>query len=294
MKASNPDASDGFGGAVALSGNTLVVSAPGESSGAAGVDGDSLDNGSRNAGAVYVFVLQNNVWFQEAYLKASNTDAFDSFGDSVGISGDTIVVGASREDSAAVGIGGDQSNNSASDVGAAYVFERTAGSWAQTAYLKASNAQAGNRFGACASITGNLIAVGAPDESGESTGINGSQAQGPGFKSGAVYLFRKSAGVWAQEAYLKAANPDAGDNFGFNVDIWDETIAVGAWAEGSSSTGVGGNSSNNLRPNSGAAYVFVLNNGSCSLRPIQCTGSPNWTVSRGAGLAITDAWGRSG
>ena len=79
---------------------------------------------------------------QQAYVKASNTGAGDQFGYSVAVSGDTMVVGALFEDSAAIGVGGNQADNSATDAGAAYVFTRdTAGVWTQQAYLKASNSR---------------------------------------------------------------------------------------------------------------------------------------------------------
>src|SRR6266851_9295205 len=77
---------------------------------------------------------------QQAYLKASNTDSGDSFGGSVTVSGDTIVVGAPSESSNTTGVNGNQNDNSASSSGAAYVFVRSASGWSQQAYLKASNA----------------------------------------------------------------------------------------------------------------------------------------------------------
>ena len=80
---------------------------------------------------------------QQAYLKASNTEASDDFGISVSISGDTVVVGARGEDSNATGVNGDQSNNLAIDSGAAYVFVRNGTIWTQQAYLKASNTGSG-------------------------------------------------------------------------------------------------------------------------------------------------------
>ena len=76
---------------------------------------------------------------QQAYLKASNTDVADYFGWSVAASGDTVVVGAYQEDSAATGVNGDQSSNVALNSGAAYVFVRNGTTWTQQAYLKASN-----------------------------------------------------------------------------------------------------------------------------------------------------------
>ena len=90
---------------------------------------------------------------QQAYLKASNTDSSDGFGVSVAISGDTVVVGADGEDSNATVVDGDQANNDASKAGAAYVFVRTAGGWSQQAYLKASNAESNDRFGASVAVS---------------------------------------------------------------------------------------------------------------------------------------------
>ena len=100
------------------------------------------------SGAAYVFVRSSGTWVQQAYLKASNTGASDSFGESVAVSGDTIVVGAVLEDSNATGVNGNQNDNSASNSGAAYVFVRNSMTqqWSQEAYLKASNTEAGDGF----------------------------------------------------------------------------------------------------------------------------------------------------
>ena len=70
---------------------------------------------------------------QQAYLKASITGRSDSFGFSVAISNDTVVVGAENEDSAATGVNGDQNDNSAVNSGAAYVFVRSGTTWTQQA-----------------------------------------------------------------------------------------------------------------------------------------------------------------
>ena len=139
LKASNTAQFDEFGGAVAVSGNTVVVGALGEFSSATGVNGDQSDNSAPDSGAAYVFVRTGSTWSQQAYLKASNTDASDFFGLSVALSGDTLVVGATLEDSSATGVNGNQSDNSALNSGAAYVFVRTGTTWSQQAYLKASN-----------------------------------------------------------------------------------------------------------------------------------------------------------
>lgn len=133
MKASNTDANDSFG-SLALSGDTLAVGAANEDSNATGVNGNQADNTTGNSGAVYVFVRTGTTWSQQAYLKASNTDAGDNFGFSVALSGDTLVVGAPREASSATGVNGNQADNTAAASGAAYVFTRTGTTWTQQAY----------------------------------------------------------------------------------------------------------------------------------------------------------------
>ena len=123
LKASNTDTFDQLGHSVSVSGDTLVVGALAESSGTTGINGDQDDNSAVSAGAVYVFARSGAIWSQQLYVKASNTDSGDSFGESVALSGDALVVTAAMEDSAATGVNGDQGDNSALGAGAAYVFE---------------------------------------------------------------------------------------------------------------------------------------------------------------------------
>src|SRR4030095_4000846 len=125
LKPSNPNADDLFGFNVALSGDTLVVGAPQEGSSATGVNGNQADTSAPNSGAVYVFTRANGVWTQQAYLKASNTEAGDQFGVNVALVGNTLVVGAQFEHSSATGVNAhNESDNSAKDSGAVYVFTR--------------------------------------------------------------------------------------------------------------------------------------------------------------------------
>ena len=111
LKASNTGPGDLFSTAIAFDGDTLVVGAPFEDS---NVTGNPADNTASGSGAVYVFTKSAGVWSQQAYLKASNAQIGDDFGGSVALSSDTLVVGASLEDSNATGVNGDQSSNSAS------------------------------------------------------------------------------------------------------------------------------------------------------------------------------------
>jgi len=258
LKASNTGAGDYFSGSVAIDGDTLVVGASGEASAATGVNGNQADDSAGGAGAAYVFVRSGTVWTQQAYLKASNTGTADNFGASAAISGDTVVVGAPREASAATGVNGNQMDNTASEAGAAYVFVRSGTVWSQQAYLKASNTATGeNNFGRSVAISADTVVVGAPGEESAATGVNGNQADSSAAGAGAAYVFVRSGTIWTQQAYLKASNTGAGDDFGIGVAVSGDTVVVGADQEASAATGVDGNQADNSAVNAGATYVFV-------------------------------------
>ncbi len=255
LKASNADSADYFGDSVAVSGEIVVVGAQSEASAATGVNGNGTDNSKPLSGAAYVFVRNGTTWSQQAYLKASNTDSLDAFGQSVAVSGDTVVVGAYRENSAATGVNGDQASNGANDAGAAYVFVHNGTTWSQQAYLKASNTQAEDAFGHSVAVSGDTIAVGAHGEDSAAPGVNGNQASNAAPGSGAGYVFVRSGTTWSQQAYLKASNPGL-DQFGFAVAVSGSTVVVGAHQEDSGATGVNGDGTDNTATDSGAAYIF--------------------------------------
>jgi len=257
LKASNSGADDQFGFTVAISGNTIVAGAPFEDSNATGVGGNQADNTATNAGAVYVFTRSGTTWSQQAYLKASNTGAGDQYGISVAIASNTLVVGAHLEDSSATGVGGSQASNAATDAGAAYVFTRSGTTWSQQAYLKASNTGEADDFGIAVAVSGDIAVIGAQFEDSSAAGINGNQASNAAADAGAAYVFTRSGTTWSQQAYLKAANPDADDLFAHSVAIDGTTIVVGARQEDSNATGVNGNGANNSSQDAGAAYVFT-------------------------------------
>jgi cysteine-rich repeat protein len=264
IKASNTDEFDLFGSSVALSadGSTLAVGANFESSAATGIDGDQADNSAEFAGAVYVFTRSGATWTQQAYLKASNTDAADEFGANLALSADgsTLAVGARFESSAATDGGSDQADNSADSAGAAYVFTRDGTTWTQQAYLKASNTDEGDEFGESLALSadGSTLAIGAIRESSATTGIGGDQASNSAGSAGAVYVFTRGT-TWTQQAYLKASNTDAGDLFGESLALSanGSTLAVSAIGESSATTGIGGDQASNSAGSAGAAYMFT-------------------------------------
>lgn len=245
-KASNTDAGDQFGHGIAVWGDTMAVGAVNEASDATGINGPD-NNNNASAGAVYVFVRDlAGIWAQQAYVKASNTDAGDRFGDSVALFDDTLVVGAPGEASLDQANPGDNSGN---NVGAVYAYTRDAADvWTQQAYLKASNPDTGDVFGRVALFADTLV-VGAAGEDGDVNGPNNNLLD-----AGAAYVFERNAGNWGAPIYLKASNAGSGDLFS-RVSISGDAIGVGAAGEGGDANSTANAPNDNLS-NAGAAYVF--------------------------------------
>ncbi len=251
LVASNNEENDHFGSAIALSsdGNTIAVGAYGESSSARGIGGIQDNNALVRAGAVYVFSRSGSSWSQQAYVKASTTDAEDRFGESVGMGsdGNTMVVGAPGEDSNATGVGGSQGSDFAESAGAVYVFRRSGTIWAQQAFLKASNTDSNDNFGTSVGLSdaGDALAVGAPGEDSNAMGIGGNESNDSAIDAGAAYTFRWDGAAWGQEEYIKASNANGDGGFGGTIALSADgsTLAAGG-------TGFG----------AGSAWVYVRTN----------------------------------
>jgi len=264
IKASNTGANDLFGWSVALTanGNTLAVGAIEEASAATGVGGIQADESAPGAGAVYVFTRTGAAWAQSAYVKASNTGMGDVFGGSVQLAADgtTLAVGAYLESGGATGVNGNQADDSAGGSGAAYVFTGGGSTWAQQAYLKASNTGAGDFFSfpIALSADGSRLAACAKNEDSAATGFDGNGADNSAGDSGAVYGFTRVGTAWAYRAYLKAPNTSAADELGASAVLSADgtTLVVGANMEDSAATGVDGNQADEAAPDSGAVFVF--------------------------------------
>ena len=301
IKASNPSERAQFGDAVALSGdgNTLAVGARAESSAAAGINGNQADASAVSSGAVYVFARQGDRWVQQAYLKASNPGINDQFGSMVALSadGNTLAVSAYFEDSRAIGVNGDQADNSMEQSGAVYVFVRTGAVWSQQAYLKASNtgeADDGDQFGFSLALSddGNTLAAGAISEDSADARINGNQADNSASSAGAVYVFVRTGSRWSQQAYIKSSSPngaDANDLFGYSVGLSADgnTLAVGSYDEAGSSNVINGPEDNNA-PGTGAVLVFTRSGTSWSRQAYLKASTQDRADSLGAWVAISD------
>jgi len=235
LKAPQPSENARFGHSVTVSGDWIAVGAPG-------------DGGPQAIGAVYLFARSGGLWSQQARVLASHPKAQSEFGATVALDGTTLAVGAPGENSDFAGVQNtaartpEQERTGASSSGAVYIFARGTGRWVQQAYVKASNGQPGDRFGAAVALAGELVVAGAPEEDGG--GLS---------SSGAAYVFARSGGVWSQEGYLKASNPDSFDRFGAAVALAGGNVAVGAPGEASARPADGSNNGADL---AGAAYVF--------------------------------------
>jgi hypothetical protein len=198
IQAENAEPQDSLGYSLALSedGNTIASGAADEDCLKGGINPTGCENdqaSNTSAGAAYVFVRNGTTWTQQVFLKASHPGKEDWFGVRIAISGDgnTVAVGAQNQGSAAKGINGKEDDTSAPQAGAVYYFIRSGTTWAQQAFVKASNAGGGDEFGSSIALSrdGRTMLVGARGEDSAAKGVNGNQADNSVRDSGAAYLF---------------------------------------------------------------------------------------------------------
>ncbi|MFM7052163.1 MAG: FG-GAP repeat protein, partial [Planctomycetota bacterium] len=194
LVASDGAAAENFGYAVSLSGDTLAVGVPYDD---VGVNSDQ--------GSVRVFVRSGTTWSAQATLTASDGAAFDLFGYSFSLSGDTLAVGVPYDDVGA---------NSAQ--GSVRVFVRSGTTWSAQATLAASDGAVFDNLGWAVSLDGDTLAVGVPYD-----------AVGPNATQGSVRVFVRSGTTWSAQATLTASDGAVGDQFGFMVSVSGDTLAVG-------------------------------------------------------------------
>jgi hypothetical protein len=266
FKASNTRESALFGASVAISGNTLVVGAPGESSSTEGINGDESNTSALPAGAVYVFVRNGTSWTQQAYIKASNTKSAATsanFGASVAIEGDTLVVGAPQERGTSFGVGGNETSVGAIASGAVYIYTRSGTTWSKQAYLKAQAANAGSLlFGGHVALAAGTLAISAAGDSSDIPPLLQ--------PAGAVYVFTGSGKTWTQQGYLKPSPAVSDLALGSSIAVDGDTLVAGA---------VNGNG------DQGTAYVFTRT-GTTWAQSVILTGGTD-TTQFGTGVAVS-------
>jgi hypothetical protein len=203
LLASDGEAHDYFGNYVSLSGDTALI-------GAVGVDSQQ--------GAAYVFIRTGTTWTQQAKLLASDGAAYDQFGCSVSVSGDTALIGAYGHDS---------------NKGSAYAFIRTGTTWTQQAELLAPDGATNDQFGFAVAISGDTALIGAHwDDNNDK------------YDSGSAYVFTRVGTTWSQQQKLLASDAETGDEFGGSVSLSGDTALIGA-------------PKNDMATVPGSAYVFT-------------------------------------
>lgn len=210
ITASDADTSGFFGESIAIAGDTVVVGAVGD---------DELGS---LAGAAYVFTRSGGVWTEQQKLTASDGGLNHTFGRSVSISGDTLIVGSDGDDD----LGGFS--------GSAYVFTRSGGVWTQQQKLTAADGAGNDLFGEAVAVDGDTAIVGA------------FQDGDLGNSSGSAYVFTRTGSTWTQKTKLNASDGATDDDFGrANIDMNGGSAILGAFQN------------DDLGSSSGSAYVFV-------------------------------------
>lgn len=188
---------DQFGGWLDISGDTIVVGVPDHA------------HSETNLSTAYVYVRTGEEWSQQTELFGGDQSPTGSFGDSVSISGDTIVVGAPSQNTE----------------GAAYVFVRDGSVWPQQQKLLADDGGFSIQFGSAVAIDGDTVIGGAPADLPQA--------------AGSAFAFSRDGTVWTKEQKLIASDRDIGDRFGESVDLSGDVALIGAYLDGDLSAGGG-------------------------------------------------------
>jgi FG-GAP repeat len=198
-----------FGIAVAIHGDTVVVGAAN--------DAVLYPLPYSRPGSAYVFVRTGNTWTQQAKLRAADAASQDWFGRAVAISGDTIAVGAYRDDFSGL-----------TDAGSASIFIRSGTTWTQQAKLTASDAESNAQFGWNLALDGHTLAIGAPQ-----------QTTPAGSYVGQAYVFARQGATWSEQSRIRPPNNVATNYFGESMAVSGNMMLIGALYDPAGSTGVG-------------------------------------------------------
>jgi hypothetical protein len=190
---------DGFGTSLVAEDGTFLVGAPG------------IPSSERNTGgSVYAFRRMEDAWAQTAQLTTNVPDLLPSFGSSVAVAGDTVLIGAPNAE-----------RSDADAAGVIYVVERSGAEWQLTEELTPSDTDAGDGFGVTAEVAGDTALVGA-------TRLG---------STGSVYVFDRSGGTWSQRTELVPEYPAVNGGFGAATAMDGETGVIGAPSVGEDDAG---------------------------------------------------------
>jgi len=196
LVASDGRAGDGFGRALSIAADTIMVGA------------EYNDSRGTDAGAAYVFVRDGDEWEPAAVVESPEPGRGDRFAAAVAIAGDVALVGVPFDD------------QHGANSGAAWLIEDIASSWYASAKLLGWGSAAADWVGTAVAVSGDTVIVGAQSDD------LGSMAD-----AGSAYVFVRQADEWILQAKLTASDAAAGMQFGIAVDIDDDTVVIGAWLD---------------------------------------------------------------
>lgn len=228
--------SDWFGFAVGISGKYAVVGSWKDDE-----DANEL-NSLPNSGSAYIYEATGSGWIQVAKVVSSDREANETFGSSVDIDGDNIIVGATRDTQDENGL------NPLTTAGAAFIFSRdnSLGTWPLYQKIDASDRDAGNSFGSAVSIKGETALVGAFGNSTDEDNLNFIGG------TGSAYLFNKNGASWVETQKVVASDRDLGDRYGNAVCLSEDAFVVAATYDEHNQTG------GNPLSVAGSAYVYGI------------------------------------
>ena len=188
-----PVDSDNFGKEISMYGDTLVVGAHWD------------DTGATNAGSVYVYVRSGTTWSLQQTINNPSPTSEDWFGISVSIYGDTLVVGANLDETGG-GI----------NTGSVYIYTRSGTTWSLQQTISNPTPVDADYFGGSVSLYGDTLVVGT---SSDDTGAT---------DAGSVYVYTRSGTTWSLQQTINNPSPVASDYFGNSVSLYGDTLVAAA------------------------------------------------------------------
>lgn len=181
------------------------------------------DDSFTNSGSVYIYRYNGSSWILDQELHAALPAQDDEFGHAIDLDENRIIIGAYRADGAGI-----------TDRGAVYIFDYNGTSWNETQKITYAGANQDDFFGYDVALKGNRAVVGAYLD--DDNGVN----------SGSAFIYDLS-GSWNLTQKITPTDGMSGDAFGFSVDLWQDKVACGAYANSAKGPGFG------------AVYIFELN-----------------------------------
>ena len=199
LQASDPAANDGFGTALDLQGNVLLVGSP--------MDSTGVNEGQQNRGSVYAFTRTGTTWTQKQKFDGLDTWENNSFGSAVAMDGTTAVIGAPGAIA-----------NTYTLAGKAYVFTYNGSTWSQQAMMTSPTPAYNERFGTSVGINGSTVVVGAPGAD-----------LGTVVDAGKAFVFTRTGTAWSLQQALADPAAAANDALGKAVAVYGDLAVAGAY-----------------------------------------------------------------